>query len=364
MKIEQIGQAQVIIDNSDSKHDYFAWPSVARLQSGKIAVVASGFRCQHICPFGKAVIAYSEDEGETYTRPAAVIDTPLDDRDAGITTFGDKGVAITSFNNTRHFQRGNTCADKAYSHAYLDTVTDEEEEAYVGSLYRFSRDGGITWEKKLYKAPITSPHGPVALKNGKLLWVGRTYSPGCEILPDDHIAAYEIDPQNGDIRHLGRIPAIDREERGKRVLMCEPHAIELPNGDLLCHIRVQGWGPGRIFTVYQTVSKDGGYTWSEPEQVLGDHDGSPAHLFLHSSGVLVSTYGVRKSPYGIHVMLSRDLGKTWDIEHVLWNEAPNDDVGYPCTIELQDGSLLTVFYGHFREEDPCMIMQQKWRIVE
>ena len=65
MKIEQIGQAQVIIDNPDSKHDYFAWPSVARLQSGKIAVVASGFRCQHICPFGKAVIAYSEDEGET-----------------------------------------------------------------------------------------------------------------------------------------------------------------------------------------------------------------------------------------------------------------------------------------------------------
>lgn len=363
MKIEKIGSLKTIMDNPDSQHRYFGWPSVARLQNGKIAAVASGYRRRHVCPFGKAVIAYSEDNGETYTRPAAVIDTPLDDRDAGITPFGEKGVIVTSFNNTRAFQHHERLAD-AYDHAYLDTVSDEEEAQYLGATYRFSRDGGTTWEKELYISPITSPHGPCVLRSGKLLWVGRTFSKDDSKQADDHIAAYELDPADGSMIHLGRIPAIDREERGKRVLMCEPHAIELPNGDLLCHIRVQGWGPGRIFTVYQTVSKDGGYTWSEPEQVLGDHDGSPAHLFLHSSGVLVSTYGVRKSPYGIHVMLSRDLGKTWDIEHVLWNEAPNDDVGYPCTIELQDGSLLTVFYGHFREEEPCMIMQQKWRIVE
>ncbi len=363
MKIEKIGSLKTIMDNPDSQHRYFGWPSVARLQNGKIAAVASGYRRRHVCPFGKAVIAYSEDNGETYTRPAAVIDTPLDDRDAGITPFGEKGVIVTSFNNTRAFQHNERLAD-AYDHAYLDTVSDEEEATYLGATYRFSRDGGTTWEKELYISPITSPHGPCVLRSGKLLWVGRTFSKDDSKQADDHIAAYELDPADGQMTYLGRIPAIDREESGKRVLMCEPHVIELPNGDLLCHIRVQGWGPGRIFTVYQTVSKDGGYTWSEPEQVLGDHDGSPAHLFLHSSGVLVSTYGVRKSPYGIHVMLSRDLGKTWDIEHVLWNEAPNDDVGYPCTIELQDGSLLTVFYGHFREEEPCMIMQQKWRIVE
>ena len=104
MKIEKIGPPKIIMDNPESQHRYFGWPSVARLQNGKIAAVASGYRRRHVCPFGKAVIAYSEDEGETYTRPAAVIDTPLDDRDADITTFGDKGVVITSFNNTREFQ--------------------------------------------------------------------------------------------------------------------------------------------------------------------------------------------------------------------------------------------------------------------
>ena len=63
-------------------------------------MVASGFRLRHLCPFGKAVIAYSEDAGETYTQPAPVIDTVLDDRDSGIVPFGEKQVIVTSFNNT------------------------------------------------------------------------------------------------------------------------------------------------------------------------------------------------------------------------------------------------------------------------
>ena len=87
MKVILDGTPQVIMSNPASRHNYFAWPSVARLQNGRIAVVASGFRLVHVCPFGKAVISYSEDEGRTYTFPAPVIDTPLDDRDAGILAF-------------------------------------------------------------------------------------------------------------------------------------------------------------------------------------------------------------------------------------------------------------------------------------
>ena len=123
MKIELIGKTFVVMDNPDSLHNYFAWPSVTRLQNGKIAAVASGYRLQHICPFGKAVISYSEDEGETFTRPAPVIDTPLDDRDAGILPFGEKNVVMTSFNNTRRFQRAEWWGvPQEYKNAYLDLV--------------------------------------------------------------------------------------------------------------------------------------------------------------------------------------------------------------------------------------------------
>lgn len=362
MKIDKIGSVKIVMDNPDSQHSYFAWPSVARLQNGKIAVVASGFRRRHVCPFGKAVISYSEDNGETYTRPAAVIDTPLDDRDAGITPFGEHGVIVTSFNNTRAFQHHERMAD-AYDHAYLDTVSDEEEKKYLGSTYRFSRDGGTTWEKKLRLSPVTSPHGPTPLKNGKLLWVGRTFSHNDAKQQDDHVAAYELDPADGQMTYLGRIPAT-RLSDGGGALDCEPHAIELPNGVILCHIRVERYGTPRYFTITQSVSHDGGRTWSQPRQLLEDTGGSPPHLLLHSSGTLICVYGYRNAPYGIRVAFSRDNGDTWDTDHVLWADGLDGDLGYPATVELDDGSLLTVFYAHETSEGPAVIMQQKWRMVE
>ncbi|MBQ8552488.1 MAG: hypothetical protein IJ428_06720 [Clostridia bacterium] len=63
MKITPIGSPETVMHNPDSRHNYFAWPTVTRLQNGKLAVVASGFRLFHVCPFGKTVISYSEDDG-------------------------------------------------------------------------------------------------------------------------------------------------------------------------------------------------------------------------------------------------------------------------------------------------------------
>lgn len=38
------GKPRVIMSNPHSPHGYFAWPSIDRLQDGRLAVVASGFR--------------------------------------------------------------------------------------------------------------------------------------------------------------------------------------------------------------------------------------------------------------------------------------------------------------------------------
>lgn len=134
MKIRKIGDIKTVISNRDSIHNYFAWPTVARLQNGKIAVAASGFRLKHVCPFGKAVIVYSENEGETYTAPAPVIDTVLDDRDAGILPYGESGVILTSFNNTIEFQKGEAekyGGDKGgYQAAYLSRIEPKDEAKY------------------------------------------------------------------------------------------------------------------------------------------------------------------------------------------------------------------------------------------
>ena len=49
MKIVCIGEPKIIMSNPQSAYPYFAWPSVARLRDGRIAVGASGFRKRHIC---------------------------------------------------------------------------------------------------------------------------------------------------------------------------------------------------------------------------------------------------------------------------------------------------------------------------
>ncbi len=356
MKIELIGKPKTIMSNPLSRHGYFAWPTASILQDGKIAVGASGFRIEHICPFGKAVISYSFDGGETYTMPAPVIDTPLDDRDAGICPFGENGVVFTSFNNSADMQKQHN-RENAYAQSYIDCITKEDEEKYLGSLFRISNDCGITFGK-IFHSPVTSPHGPTQLKDGTVLWAGTRF--------DDIFAGIEIrrlDTASGETELIGKITASD-----KNVVLNEPHLIELPNGRLICHIRGENaelfdGEEEKLFTVFQSISDDKGKTWSFPEMLLDETGGAPPHLILLSSGILLSTYGRRKQPYGIMAMVSLDGGESWEKNIRIYENTASDDLGYPSTVELPDGTLLTVFYAAESENSPCVIMQQKWKIV-
>lgn len=362
MKIITHGEPQIIMSNPSSHHSYFGWPTAAKLQNGKIAVVASGFRRRHICPFGKTVISYSEDEGKTYTRPAPVIDTTLDDRDGGIVAFGESGVIVTSFNNHVDFQKSLPYAD-AYDHAYLDTVTNEEDARDIGATFVFSSDFGVTFGK-MFKSPVTSPHGPIELKDGSLLWIGRYFNDEkneCNVYQEcECVRAYKIN-LDGSSEYVGTIDNVEVD--GVVPLLCEPHAVVLEDGTILTHIRAQHLDENDnvvLFTVFQSESHDNGKTWTHPVQILPKFGGSPAHLFKHSSGMLISTYGYRHEPYGIKAMFSTDNGKTWDYGYDVYVNGIDGDLGYPSTVELSDGSLLTVFYAHPSKEEPAIIMQQKW----
>ncbi len=352
--IHPVGKAKTIISNPESKHNYFAWPSAVRFDDGRIAVAASGFRLEHVCPFGKSVIAFSEDNGETYTRPAPVIDTVLDDRDAGLCRFGEKGLILTSFNIDKETQRGYLprakCEeDRKYILAYLDTYTEEEGREAYGPSFRISHDAGVTFGER-FPSPISSPHGPIERKNGEVLWVGRSLGDA----GDGRLYAYTIDTETGKMELRGQI---NTDEILQFAGVFEPYAIELPDGTILCHFRVDSQ---KYFTLFQTESKDGGRTWSKPRQLLSDAGGAPAHILRHSSGVLLSLYSYRYEPYGIKAMFSLDDGKNWDTDHYIYqNSYPSWDIGYPCTVEMDDGSLLTVFYAR-PEKGPAVIMQQKW----
>ena len=357
MRIKKIGETKTIFSAYSSHRNYFGWPSAVITKDGRIAVACSGFRLEHICPFGKAVISYSNDNGETFSTPEAVIDTVLDDRDAGLCAFGDSGLIMTSFNNSVEFQRSNCTREHLQECLdYLDAVNPEDEKNALGSEFRISTDNGKTWSK-IYRSPVTSPHGPTQLKDGRILWVGRVFSEDDSFNgTDNFVQVWEV-KTDGTMNYISSIENI--EVGGALLNSCEPHMIELDDGTLICHIRMEGNG---FFSTYQSESCDGGKTWTKPHALLGKRGGAPAHLIKHSSGVLISAYGYREKPYGIRMMISTDNAKTWQTDFVISDNYPDSDLGYPATVELPDGDLLTVFYAHEKEELPAVIMAQKWEI--
>lgn len=370
----------VVLRQSDRVFGYNGWPSVAVNGKGEILVVASGLRAWHICPFGKVILKISRDEGKSWLSPMIALDTPLDDRDAGILNVGNGKMILSSFNNGRSLQNsyvGEQIFSSEYpmeraalTQAYVSNVTDEMEEKYLGSLLSVSEDDGYTWSEP-YRAPVTAPHGPNLMRDGSLIYAGNPYE-GEEVIkstnfPQEYgqefaVSVYKSE-NHRDFHKLADIPV--SSELGTDYEYCEPHIIELPSGRLIVHIRVDEYNTSYekgVKSIVQSTSDDGGRTWS-PLRLLGCKNG-PAHLLLHSSGILLSAYGRRVAPFGVQAMFSRDEGETWDMGYSVWDEGVDEDLGYPCSVELSNGDIFTVYYGKLPGDKLTSILWTRWRLPD
>ena len=86
--------------------------------------------------------------------------------------------------------------------------------------------------------------------------------------------------------------------------------------------------------------------------VEGQHH--PADVIRLESGNLRLTFGPREKPYGVMAVLSRGSDPRWDLESAVlldWN-CQNTDCGYPSSVQLEDGTIVTMFYGVGHVEAP------------
>ena len=95
--------------------------------------------------------------------------------------------------------------------------------------------------------------------------------------------------------------------------------------------------------------------------------GVPSHLLPLQDGRLLSTFSNRrKAPFVECAVLSEDGGKTWDIDNTIIISTQDGgnpgDMGYPSTVQLKDGTLVTVYYQLAKPHKTPCLMATKWKL--
>ena len=138
----------------------------------------------------------------------------------------------------------------------------------------------------------------------------------------------------------------------------ELHAVETTDGRLVVQIR--NHNPTNADETLQCESTDGGRTWSEPHPI--GVWGLPSHLLRLRDGRLLMSYGHRRKPFGNQARLSEDGGTSWSEPLVISDDGIGGDLGYPSTVELGDGRLLTVWYERMAGSPRAVLRQARWRL--
>ena len=316
---------------------YCGWPTVARLASGRLMVVWSGGREAHVCPFGRVDCMVSDDEGTSWTWPRTLLDSDLDDRDAGVLETAKGTLLVTTFTSLAYVP----ILERALREKSRDTprfaaweaahrrLTDEERRQQLGTWMIRSTDGGQTWSPR-YDSLVNSPHGPIQLRDGRLLYA----------------VTWEW---------LAGIPAREGDDPNQ---YHELHGVETDDGRLIVHIRNHNRANSQ--ENLQTESEDGGRTWSTPHPI--GVWGIPSHLMKLRDGRLLMTHGHRRAPIGNQCRLSSDGGRTWSEPIIIYDQAKSTDMGYPSTVELTGGDLLTIWYERLEDSPRAVLRQLRWRL--
>ena len=337
-----------------AEEPYAGWPTVARRANGELWVSWSGGRDGHICPMGQVRAMTSKDDGRSWTYPRVIFDGPIDDRDSGVLETAKGTLLVTMFTSLAYEERGllpkQTPERQARWKAAQDRLTAEERQAQLGEWVLRSTDGGKTWSPPIATI-VNSPHGPTQLKDGRLLYVGK------ELWKDEgKIGVAESKDDGLSWTWLSDIPT--RQGDVVKGGYHELFAIETDDGRIITQIR--NHNKPDVGSTLQCESSDGGKTWTVPKSI--DVWGLPSHLLKLKDGRFVMTYGYRRKPFGNQARVSTDQGRTWGEPLTISADGEAGDLGYPSTVELADGTLLTVWYEFQKAAGKAVLRQAKWKI--
>lgn len=342
---------------------YHGWPTLTRRRNGELLVVWSGGREAHVCPFGRVELMRSQDNGTHWRWPQVLLDGPIDERDAGVLETAKGSILVTTFTSLAY----QALLDKAEQipegepgawaelklrewRAAHHRISAGQRQAELGTWMIRSTDGGVTWSVR-YPVPVNSPHGPIQLADGRLLYCGAELWQ-----PERRIGACQSMDDGQSWQWLATIPTRAGDDHRQ---YHELHAVETADGRLIAHIR--NHNKANAHEILQTESTDGGKSWSVPHPI--GVWGYPSHLLRLKDGRLLMSYGHRRPPLGNQSRVSQDGGQTWSAPLMISTDANSGDMGYPSTVECDDGVLVTVWYELLKDSPNAQLRQARWRLV-
>ncbi len=297
-------------------------PLVCRLGNGEVLAV---FQAWQADSDWRILSARSSDGGLHWTEPRVLVDSPDSEGNLALGVLRD-GTVLLGYETFRIF-RG----------------PDAPPARYLAYQVVRSTDHGRSWS-----SPVKVPDDPdralasyssiIQLPDGTVLMPLYAYVEGKE-----GEAGQQSSPRHFSYLYRSRDGG---RSWGDRSLIAagfnETNLVRLESGKLLAVMREERKPPGRSALAEST---DEGRHWSRPRFVTAASQ-HPASLLQMPDGTVVLSHGVRHPPYGAQALLSRDQGQTWDrTRKIMLGYHSWGGGGYPCTIRLESGHLLTLYYG-------------------
>jgi hypothetical protein len=348
---------------------FSSFPSIVILNSGEIMVAfreAGEFSVKaakedapsHHDNDSKCCLIFSKDGGNTFGDKLIALDFEYGINDPGLTVLKSGEILLRTTavqvkpSHLRKELEGTLMAHRPD----LGTVS-----SCMGLTFQRSLDNGKTWTDPVFvevdgDKDFISRDPAVELEDGALVlpvyknsavYAERAYM----------IRSFDQGQSWCDVS------LIAEDARGEKSIFRginynEVSVLNLGKGRLLSMIRSDAsfregekyMAIGGVGELTMAFSDNAGYSWTNP-QPTGIF-GQPAHLLRLKNGKILCTYGYRKAPYGIRACLSTDDGASWDVSNeilikegcLFW------DMGYPMSIQREDGSIVTVYYWNDEEK--------------
>lgn len=335
---------------NNSKH--FAFPDIAKLENGKIMLVyrlGSGHAEK-----GGAIMAHYSNDGISWTDPEILIDdSSIDDRDPSIAVLSSGKVAVNWFQ--------------------YNYPADYEEPWIHHILFSKSGSDGMSFEDPVQVDPGLYSYTEASELNENGIWVDndgneiKSYACSSSVVENEGkiiIPGYggnSLNFKSMSKTPKGPIVFFVSEDNGQTWTMeevkakapentwlQEPALLKVNENKWILQVRTAvGASPSARGELMQTVSNDGGKTWSDYKSL--NVVAHAPELIKLGNGVIISSFRwldweLDITREAVSMIYSTDNGETWsDVIEI--EDCGLAECGYPGMIELEGNRILVAYYS-------------------